>query len=187
VSPWRAGRLVGVGALALSLLLVAAGCPEERGVPSAMPEEDPNLPPARVNLPPVPDLTGPATPLRLADGSYTVWGLHSQAGGLVGKDVTVQALVVEVYHCPDPPPEGVKCQAPHFWISDSQQGKPARMMVVGYDPEDEDTPEPEAGKRITLLGVFDRRNEQGFVASEGLVRMASWKEIEEDAAATSGR
>jgi len=158
---------------------VLAGCPEDKGVPPPIVPNDPTLPPATVNLPPVPDLSGPATPLRNPDGSHTVWGLRSRPADWVGKEVVVLARVVERYACPDPPPEGQKCQAPHFWLADNPDGRPARMMVVGYDPEEEETPEPEVDKVIRLQATFDKRNEQGFVASEGLLRMIGWTEIEQ--------
>lgn len=174
-------------AAAAAVAALLAGCPEDKGVPPPVVPNDPGLPPAVINLPPVPDLTGPATPLRLPDGSYTVWGLSSRPDDLVGKEVLAQALVVELYACEDPPPAGQKCQAPHFWVSDSPDGKPSRLMVVGYDPEEEETPEPPVGKTIRLRGIFDKRNEQGFVASEGLVRMIGWTEVEQAGATPSAR
>ena len=167
-------------ALALALSLAVTGCrddaPRPPGVVGSGVATGRNLPKARVDLPHVPDLSGPAVPLRHEDGSLSVWGLRSARTNWIGQEVSVRAHVVGVYRCPNPEAKTPPCQAAHFWVADAPDGKPTRMMVVGYDPEDEDTPEPEGGRRILIKARFDTKNEQGFVASDGLLRMVSWQE-----------
>jgi hypothetical protein len=157
-----------------------AGCPTDRPKPVPFPSgppEDPSLPPPKVNLPPIPDLSKPIYAERAADGNWTVFGVRAQLAKLKGKQVTVHARVFDVYACPNPDSKEPPCQADHFWVADDPSGKPTKMMVVGYDKSVDGVKVPATGDTITVTGVMNTQEADGFIASDGLLVIEEWKKF----------
>ncbi len=110
-----------------------------------------NLPPAKVDLPPIPaDLGQSSTPEKLADGSLTVRGVFRQRMALLDKPITVTGFVDWIYNCPHWEDRKKKrrrrkkkkkgeeeeklCERPHFYITDKPDAKPDeedKLLVVG--------------------------------------------------------
>lgn len=138
-----------------------------------------------MNLPAIPDLSKPVHAEKTPDGSWTVFGVRNRFASLKGEKVTVLAHVVDVYVCPnapdpkdkDAPPPDPPCQADHFWIADSADGEPTKMMVVGYDHTVEGVRVPAAGDVITVMGEMGTQEADGFIASDGLLIIEDWKKV----------
>lgn len=179
----RASRaLLAVGLAAA--MVWAAGCPTDSPKPAPLPlgpPEDPGLPPPRVDLPPIPDLTAPPGVEQHPDGTLTVLGARRRLPAMKGQSVMVTAEVAEVYVCPNPETEDPPCQADHFWLTDAAGGSAAgegRILVVGYDKEVRGVTEPARGDRVVVEATLDTQEASGFIASDGLLIVEKWTRAE---------
>ncbi len=179
--------------LLLLPLALALGC--ERPNLVEVQKADPNLPPVRLDLPDPPKVLAPPVPEAHPDGSFSVYGLRHGQEKFLGKDVTVRAEVQEVYRCPwaeeeaalekarerarrlgkplpKPKTDHPRCKHPHFFVGDPGRKK-HRMLVVGYDPQEIEEPEP--GSIVLITGTFSKESPEGFIAPDGLLRLKAWE------------
>lgn len=200
------GRRVLALALLALLALGATACDQVQALINPPPQEAPkpedNLPPAKVDLPPVPqDLGKHSTPEKHADGALTVAGLLRNRPKYLDKKVTVKGHITWIYDCPyddepakgkrpprrpkkkkkDPEAEPKMCDRPHMLIADKADEKERTMMVVGLTPELEEfikNKEIDVGQEHTIDGVFLEEAE-GFTAADyGLVQVTVIKGFE---------
>src|SRR5689334_5657618 len=78
----------------------AVGCTSSSSGASMAEPEATALPPIKVDLPPPPSFAASDVPVKLPDGTYTVYGLRKGKAELFGKEVKVKAYLLEVYQCP---------------------------------------------------------------------------------------
>jgi len=191
------------GALALwaccAVFAFGAGCAEPRFEPPKPPPDDPNLPPVRLELPRPPKLERPSTPEEYGDGAVSVYGLRRQREKRLRSEVRVRAVVEQVYVCPwaeedakydaarekarrqgRPTPkrevEHPPCKRPHFIVADAP-GARRKLLAVDYDPVA--LPEPAVGTEVILTGTFATDSAEGFMVTEGLLRLTAWQKDEE--------
>jgi hypothetical protein len=133
------------------------------------------LAPIKVDLPPPPPFTAIATPEKLPDGSYSVYGIRKNVEKLQSQVVTVKAFIREVYVCPECPKgqECKSCEQPHYWLSDEKEGKKEKsIMVVDYPtkkPLVEKPPVFTVGSKVTVKGTVLKATLSGFNDSDGLL------------------
>ena len=179
---------------ALLLVALAPGCEEPKFQAPPEAPEDPSLPPTRLNLPRPPRILKPRVPERYPDGSLSIDGLRRKAAQLARQDVQVRGFVEEIYVCPwaeeeaalakarevarrrrkpapKPETEHPPCKEPHFFLTD-EPGARRKLLVVGYNPEE--LKEPEKGQQLVAGGKFAHTSVEGFIASEGLLRLTTW-------------
>jgi hypothetical protein len=128
------------------------------------------LPPAKVELPPVPPAEAFEVVARYPDGAWSVSGLQADGKAKFGTSVTVRGRLVDVYRCP-PAAEGsaagAGCQRPNFTLVDERR-RDARLLVTGYPDSTVDT-NLRAGELYDVEGTYSAQA-RGFTASEqGLV------------------
>ena len=168
-------RLPLCAALVAAVALSVVACEDPRAGQTIHETEATPLPPIRVDLPPTPAFIPPSTPEKYPDGTYSVLGLRKGIEKLTGQQVTVKAIVREVYVCPECPTgqECKACEQPHFWLADDKDAKIEKaMMVVDYPtkkPFVETPPVFTIGNRYTVKGTFQRATVTGFNASDGLI------------------
>jgi len=185
-----AAGLRGVALLVLALA-AAGGCQDPRFV---APPEAASLPPARVNLPRPPRILKPKVPPRYPDGALSIDGLRRNSAEHARQEVQVRGFVQDIYVCPwaeqeaalakarerarrrgrpDPEPETKHppCKEPHFFVTDEPKSR-RKLLVVGYDPEE--LKEPDKGAQLVASGTFAHTSVEGFISSEGLLRLTGW-------------
>jgi hypothetical protein len=157
----------------------------------------------KVNLPPTPNFDAATGPIQHPTGEYTVFGLRKQMSKVLDKDVMVKGHLLYLYECPPEvrkcneeadakakkekrkaakptpaaPPEGGcrPCEQPHFFISDSPNGKLERaLLVADYPVKDWKSGRPKPltakqGEVLTVTGTFAINSMTGFAASNGLL------------------
>ena len=162
------------------------------------------LPPIKVNLPPTPNFDAATGPVQHPTGELTVYGLRKQMTKFLDKDVRVKGHLLYLYECPAeirkcneeqdakdkrakraakgaPPPTAAPeggcrpCEQPHFFISDSPNGKLERaLLVADYPIKDWKSGRPKPlvvkqGDPYTVTGTFAINSMTGFAASNGLI------------------
>ena len=170
----RIGRKVaGIACAHLALLAGLAGCQNNPVGAALSSEEATQLPAIKVDLPPPPTFAGEDLPLAYPDGTVTVFGLRKQHEKLLGKEVKVKAYLLDVYQCPKCP-KGQTCRLcdqPHFFVSDSPQGKKEKaLMVVDYLTPKQKPPMLTIGKQYVIDGTFSVNSGGGFADSDGLLQ-----------------
>ena len=160
--------------------------------------------PIKVNLPAPPNFDIATAPLQYPSGEMSVYGLRKGMSKFLDKDVRVKAYVLEVYECPaeqrkcndeaaakakrekragkTPPapaptdkPACRPCDQPHFFISDTKDGKLERaLLVADYPTKDWKTNKPKPltakpGEQYIVTGTFAINSITGFAASNGLI------------------
>lgn len=179
----------------LATALLCVGCEEPK---PAEGDDQPAGPPARVDLPAIPDDLGKsAIPERHADGALTVDGVKRNRIGWLEKEVTVRGEIAWIYKCPYEKPdkkkrrpkkkpdeeaeEGPRCQRAHFYITDKGGDPKQRLLIVGLSTALEESFEKgdlKLGDEHTMTGTFLEVG-NGFVASdEGLVVLGTIKGFE---------
>jgi hypothetical protein len=192
--PDKVGIARGLGAspFALGLALAVAvpfamfgmtGC-QDSNPAGINKEEAVALPGIKVELPPPPAFSEENQPLTNADGTSTIFGLRKAHEKLLGKEVKVNAFLLEVYQCPVCP-KGQTCKLcdqPHFFLGDKPDTKKEKtLMVVDYLMPKQKPPFLTLGKRYTIEGTVARNSPTGFASSEGLLlftRMQDDKNVE---------
>ena len=147
-------------------LLMAAGCSsgEEK---SGDKKKNPNLPPARVELPDKPPASALKIPEKNDDGTFRVRGLIAHRAKHL--DETVEITGTITYISPDCDPseakeKGEECPEPYMFIKDKKEADD-KMMVVGHDKEFLEEADLETGQDFVFKGKY-KKVAQGFVASE---------------------
>ena len=178
---------------ALGLTILACEGEESADKPDAS-----NLPPANVNLPPVPaDLGVSRIPETHPDGSLTIDGLRRNRQAHLDKEVKVKGKVEFVYRCEhwedknkrrrrrrrrgaedDAPPK--MCNRHHFTIIDEADKDKDPLLIVNLSlphyQEKIEEGELKEGMTLTISGTYTDLGD-GFVETErGLIMM---REIDE--------
>lgn len=157
--------------LSFALPVTLTACNEEGGVKVEEEEQDPQAPPANVDLPPAPPAEAFEIPEKNPDGSLRVQGLiHHQENHLDGQ-VEVKGIISYMSKECDPgkaKKAGEKCPEPHLYIKDSPDER-AMLQVVGYDDDFLKRVKLEVGEEHVFKGTY-QKVAQGFVATEdGLI------------------
>lgn len=162
-----------VGALTLAGLV---GCAPPSVEPPPKPEKPAsNLPPARVDLPPVIKLEGTVPPETHADHTMRIDGLLARRDKYLKQKVLVRGFLVDKSECPK---NAEKCVSPHAWLADAPAGGDKRLMVVGMTQERLD--KLEKGEQYVITGRFARKSDDGFLRSEGLLVHESIEGMEDE-------
>jgi hypothetical protein len=154
----------------MSIGLTATGCSEEEKGESAE-KQDPNQPPANVELPEPPPASAFEVQEKNDDGTFRIAGLIQYRDKYIGKPVRVKGVITSIQADCDPKKakeEGKECPEPHFLIKDSPDAE-KDMMVVGFKQEFVEEADLEEGQEHVYEGTY-KKVAQGFVASEeGLI------------------
>lgn len=162
-----------VGALTLSGLV---GCTPPPVEPPPKPEKPAsNLPPARVDLPPVIKLEGTVPPETHADHTMRIDGLLARRDKYLKQKVLVRGYLVDKSECPK---DAEKCTSPHAWLADAPAGGEKRLMVVALS--EERLEKLEKGEQYVITGRFARKSDDGFLRSEGLLIHESIEGMEDE-------
>lgn len=160
-------RLVGgvsASACAAVLLFSGIGCAPASVDPPKAEAPPSNLPPAKVDLPPLIKLEGTIPPETHADHTMRIDGLLARRDKYLGQKVLVRGYLIEKYECPK---DAKTCERPHVWLADSPAGGDKKLMVVAL--EEERVEKLEVGEQYLMTGRFDRKSGDGFMRSEGLL------------------
>jgi hypothetical protein len=140
--------------------------------PAAAPAS--NLPPVKVDLPPLIKLEGSLPPETHPDLKMRVDGLLARREKYLGQKVLVRGYVFDKFQCPK---EAKRCERPHVWLADTPAGGDKKLMLVGLS-EEMVALLPE-GEPQVVTGRFDRTSDDGFVQSTGLLIYESVEGIED--------
>lgn len=158
------GVVFGLAPLTLS-------CDEDDEITVEEPENDPNLPPANVNLPPAPPASGFEVAERNPDNTLRVEGLIHHRANHLDQQVEVKGLVVRISAPCDPKKakrNDETCPEPNLFIKDDEDGQKF-LRIVGYDEDFIKKAKLEVGETRVFKGTY-KKVAQGFVATEdGLV------------------
>lgn len=169
-------RLPFAGVLCAATLVGAVGCaPPPVEPPAEKAKEQSNLPPAKVDLPPLIKLEGTIPPETHPDHTMRIDGLLARRDKYLQQKVLVRGFLVEKYECPK---DATKCEHPHMWLADSPAGGDKRLMVVALDEERVKKLEP--GQQYVVTGLFARKSDNGFLRSEGLLIHESIEGMEDE-------
>lgn len=173
-----------------ALLLGAVACDPSSllgEVTANEPDARADLPPADVQLPPVPNLELVDVPPTYDDGSYSVSGLLLNRVELRGTPVRVTGILHSVYRCEEetlgiegeaqelaaPADEAAEfavrpgCLRPHLFLADSLRAR-QRLLITGYDAAVYE-PQLTPGRRYVVHGHYEQQT-RGFISTEdGLV------------------
>ena len=167
--------------------LMATGCtvaPEatgqkkdEKGATKAL------LPPARVDLPPLVKLEGSIPPATHPDGmTMRIDGLVARWQKHLGKKIRVKGYLVEKYECPK---DAKRCQRNHAYLHDTPAGGEKKLLLVNLSDPVRDA--LEIGQQYDVVGSFERRSDDGFIQSNGLLVYESIDGLEVKEEKTSKR
>ncbi len=137
----------------------------------------------KVKLPPTPDLTKKEIEVKHGDGTYTVAGVLSKRGELVGRSLTVRGRVLSVTGCPEPKQAPVADAAdepaepaapkdcyppPHMYLGDAGGEGERRLLVTG--PMSARVADHVVGRVVTVEGDFDLVSRDGaYIRQAGLL------------------
>ena len=156
------------GLFALSLV----ACNNGGTVETEKTKEDPNLPPANVDLPSPPDPQAYEVPEKNPDGTLRIEGLIHNKDKYMEQQVEVKGVIVRLSKECDPKKakrEGTECPEPNLFIQDVGGDDPAIMRVVGYKDDFVKKAKLEEGEERVFKGTY-QKVAQGFVATEdGLI------------------
>lgn len=159
--------LAGLFALAL------VACEGSGGVETEKSKEDPNLPPAQVNLPSAPPASAYEVPETNPDGTLRIEGVIHNKDKHMDQQVEVKGTIIRLSAECDPKKakrEGTECPEPNLFIQDGGGAKDASIMrVVGYKDDFVKKAKMEEGQERVFKGTY-QKVAQGFVATEdGLI------------------
>lgn len=152
--------------LCLALLMPAA-CQTEQEAGEDVVEQDPNLPPARVDLPDPPPASAFEVQDKNPDGTFRVNGLIQFREKHLNSTVQIRGVIQEISPDCDPKRaerEGTECPEPHFVIRDATDPEQP-MMVVGYEKEFVEKADLKVDQERLFEGEY-KKVASGFVASE---------------------
>ncbi|MFU8805295.1 MAG: hypothetical protein ACNA8W_15890 [Bradymonadaceae bacterium] len=158
---------LGILLLAGLLIMGTIGCEEESDTPTDEIEEDPNLPPAVVDLPSAPPASAFVIPEKNADGTLRVEGVIGHQHKYLGEKVEITGHVFMLSEECDPAKakkDETECPEPHLVIKDDRDAT-KQLLVVGYKQEFVQKAKLKPGEDRLFKGTY-QKVAQGFVASE---------------------
>lgn len=162
--------------VSLTLLTLTVGCtPPPVGPPPKEKAAASNLPPAKVDLPPMIKLEGTIPPETHPDHTMRIDGLLARRAKYLNQKVLVRGFLVQKYECPK---DAKKCERPHVWLADSPAGGDKRLMVVKLD--EERVEKLELNEQYIITGRFAQKSGDGFVRSEGLLLHESIEGLDDE-------
>lgn len=165
--------LVIVGTWCAVLVLAGACTPPDMAIDNKAVAE-PQLPAARVNLPPPIKLEGSIPPETHADGKMRVDGLLARREKYLEQKVIVRGYLIDKYACPK---DAKRCQRAHGYLADTPAGGDKRLLLTNI--EDNGASDALAvGTEYVITGMFSKRSADGFVASGGLLEFEMAEGIE---------
>lgn len=169
----RVSKMLGRLAVGFALAGGAVACQAPAlNEPAAAPAS--NLPPVKVDLPPLIKLEGSLPPETHPDLKMRVDGLLARRDKYLGQKVLVRGYVFDKFQCPK---EAKRCERPHVWLADTPAGGDKKLMLVGLS-EEMVALLPE-GEPQVITGNFERTSDDGFVQSTGLLVYESVEGIED--------
>ena len=165
------GRVVAL----LAALAVVSGCKSKPATPppEAAPAENPNLPPARIDLPPPIKLEGTLPPETHPDGKMRIDGLLARREKYIGQKIVVRGFLVEKY---EPPKDAQRFLHNHGYLADTPAGGDKRLLLTGLLDKVRDA--LVVGQEYVITGEFAQRTDDGFVNSLGLLIFESAEGLE---------
>ncbi len=172
-----------------SLLFGGASCEEAEAEKPEKEQEQANLPPANVNLPPVPDDLGESKiPLTYADGALTVDGLRRQRMKHLDQTVKVRGTIDFIYDCEYWDQKKLKkylkkmkkegkdvnsamCERAHLYVIDKGE-KENRLLVAGLPEDFPDKIKKKkytVGQEITFEGQYTDAGDSFVAPDLGLI------------------
>lgn len=170
----RAATLIAL-VLAVSLAFACEETEKEQGEQA----NDPNLPPAQVDLPSPPPASAFNIPEKNDDGSLRVEGIIHHKDKHLGNQVRVKGVVTQVLGDCDPKKAkrtGEPCPRPHFVIKD-EEGAEKELMVVGFEREFFKKAETEVGETHTFEGTYKQMAQQFVNSENGLLLLDKVDEV----------
>lgn len=164
VDPTRPPPPVRLGILLAATFAVGLGCTPPPVEPPQEKAAESNLPPAKVDLPPLIKLEGTIPPETHPDHTMRIDGLLARRDKYLDQKVLVKGYLIEKYECPK---DADKCEHPHVWLADAPAGGDKKLMVVALD--EERVGKLELNEQYTFTGRFAQKSPDGFVRSEGLL------------------
>ncbi len=165
--------------VSLLIILAFVGCSEPGNVKAEKTEEDPNLPPIKVELPSPPPASAFVIQEKNPDGTFRIEGMiHNQVKHL-DKSVTVTGTIARLSKPCDPKKakkKGKICNQPNLYIKDGPDSKKF-LKVVGYTDDFVKRSKIKEGESYTFKGTY-KKMAQGFVVTEdGLLLLDFVNEI----------
>lgn len=174
-------RTVSVVLLSAAALAGTVGCSKDGAAPELDAAEAPTN--ENVKLPPVPELPLLDIPRAYDDGSLSVIGLLIDRDKHMLDEVTVSAMITEIYTCEEAEKLDARtrnkkkkesrdgliegCLYPHFYIADTPDS-PKRILVTGYNASHYE-PQLQETTRYRIKGTYSIQA-SGFSSSEsGLI------------------
>lgn len=171
-------------ALIAALVALLAAC-DDTSEGAAAEGQDPNMPPAQVDLPEPPPASGFEVPETNPDGTMRIAGLIQFRDKYLQKPVRISGVITALSTECDPAKakkEGTECPEPHLFIKDEPEAR-KQLLVVGYKPEFVERAKLEVGQRHVFEGTY-KQVSQGFAVTEdGLLlldRVGETEVLEED-------
>jgi hypothetical protein len=115
----------------------------------------------------------PPVPTQFPDGSYSVQGLFSRREALLGKEVTVSGVLVEVKTPKKRDCEETKCTPPHLYLADDAKAPEFRSRLLVADFEPAQVRNFSSGQRYLVTGSFVTTSTSRFSRTEGLLSFKS--------------
>ncbi len=153
-----------LGSLCALAMLAGFACTPPPVEPPKEKAAESNLPPAKVDLPPLIKLEGTIPPETHPDHTMRIDGLLARRDKYLDQKVLVRGYLIGKYECPK---DADKCERPHVWLADSPAGGDKKLMVVAL--EEERVEKLEEGEQYVVTGRFAQKSADGFVRSEGLL------------------
>lgn len=156
--------------LCCTLLWLASACNSPKAEKPVEPE-DPNLPPAQVDLPSPPPASAFDIPETNPDGTLRVEGLIQFQDKHLGKKVRVRGVITQILGDCDPAKakkENTPCPQPHFIIKDNPDDA-RELMVVGFSRDFLKKAKVQPGESHVFEGDYTKIAQQFVNSESGLV------------------
>lgn len=166
-------------AIAGALLMIGTAACQSGDSNGTAEAQQPDVEPARVNLPNPPPDKAFDIKTKNADGTLRVGGIIASQAKFLDQEVEVKAVITRMTEPCDPRKaerRGETCPKPHMEIRDSKDAR-KKMLVVGYEDDFIERADLETGETHTFAGTY-KEVARGFVASgNGLIDL---KRVDEE-------
>jgi hypothetical protein len=156
--------------MATVALTAAVGCQGSSSGSSAQAQQ-PDVAPARVNLPSPPPDKAFDIPIKNPDGTLRVEGVIANQAKFLDNKVEIKGVLTWMTEPCDPrkaESRGETCPKPHLMIRDKQDAR-KKLLIVGFSDDFVDRADLKTGESYTFAGTY-KKVARGFVASgDGLV------------------
>lgn len=149
------------------VILAFAACTEASNVKTEKTTEDPNLPPAQVQLPAAPPASVYTIAEKNADGTFRIEGLIHNRDKHLGKVITLSGHIVKISKACDPKKakkKGKTCNQPSLYIKDTMDARQA-LKIVGHTDDFIKRAKLKEGENYTFKGTY-KKMAAGFVVTE---------------------